>query len=65
MKRKQEGRCAICGEEPSTKRGLAIDHCHITGKVRGLLCHGCNIGIGSMKDSAVLLLKAIRYLEVN
>jgi hypothetical protein len=59
----QKGKCAICGDEPKTKRGLHLDHCHETGKVRGLLCHGCNVALGSFKDSKVLLEKAINYLR--
>jgi len=63
MHEDQQGRCAICGEIPTTKRGLHLDHCHETGKVRGLLCHGCNVGIGSLRDDPELLLKAIDYLR--
>ena len=51
--------CSICG----SKERLHIDHCHITGNVRGLLCHYCNIGIGMFKDKPELLLKAIDYLK--
>lgn len=65
MHEKQNGKCKICNEVPATKRGLHVDHCHDTGKVRGLLCHGCNLGIGSMKDSIHLLEKAIEYLRSN
>lgn len=60
---KQNGLCAICGTEPTTARGLHIDHCHTTGAVRGLLCHGCNVGIGSLKEDVVVMRKAIAYLE--
>ena len=63
MHKNQQGRCAICGEEPTTKRGLHLDHCHETGKVRGLLCHGCNTGIGSFGDDPELLKKALDYLK--
>ncbi len=59
----QKGCCAICGEEPSTQRGLHLDHCHETGKVRGLLCHGCNVGIGSLRDDPDILKKALDYLK--
>lgn len=58
----QQGKCAICNEEPKTKRGLHVDHDHETGKVRGLLCHGCNVALGSFKD-VTLLNKAIEYLR--
>lgn len=59
----QKGKCAICLEEPKTVRGLHVDHCHQTGKVRGLLCHCCNTALGSFKDNAELLTKAINYLK--
>jgi len=61
----QEGKCAICGEFKSTynkKGGLYIDHCHTTGKVRGLLCNYCNSVIGMAKENTTTLLKAIEYL---
>ncbi len=58
----QQGKCSICSEEPKTKRGLHVDHDHETGKVRGLLCHGCNVALGSFKD-VTLLNKAIEYLR--
>jgi hypothetical protein len=60
---KQNGKCAICNEEPSTQRGLHVDHCHDSGKVRGLLCHGCNTALGSFKDNPDLLTKAIEYIR--
>ena len=63
MYESQDGKCAICGLEPTTQRGLHIDHCHETNIVRGLLCHSCNIAIGNFKDSKDLLIKAINYLE--
>lgn len=64
LHKKQNGRCAICGEIPKTERGLHVDHCHETGAVRGLLCHGCNTGLGAFKDSSELFIKAISYLRV-
>jgi len=59
----QNGRCAICGKKPTTKRGLHVDHCHTTGKVRGLLCHGCNVGLGSLGEDPDILSRAIDYLK--
>ena len=56
----QHGRCAICGETPT--RTLRVDHDHVTGAVRGLLCHACNVGIGFFKDDLEKLRAAIRYL---
>lgn len=58
----QNGLCAICGSPPGA-RPLSVDHCHSTGAVRGLLCHGCNTGIGFLKDDVDLLKKAIKYLS--
>lgn len=63
LHKRQEGRCALCKEKPTTKRGLHLDHCHATGKVRGLLCHSCNVGLGSFKDNPGLLTQAIQYLR--
>lgn len=63
----QRGVCAICGN-PETKihKGLpvllSVDHNHETGKVRGLLCFGCNRGLGSFRDDRDLLRKAVDYL---
>lgn len=60
----QNGVCAICGEKETIKRKtrLSIDHCHSTKKVRGLLCDGCNKGIGYFKDNPELLERAKQYL---
>lgn len=62
---KQGGVCALCGKEETIGRRLAVDHCHKTGKVRGLLCQACNTGIGKLGDSIELLQKAIKYLQEN
>ena len=61
---KQKGLCLICNIKP-LKGILHIDHCHKTGKVRGLLCGTCNRGIGMFKENKKLLIKAIEYLESN
>jgi len=59
----QQGRCAICNtHQIYLKKALAIDHDHNTGKVRGLLCSNCNLGIGNLKDSIKSLKNAIKYL---
>lgn len=64
MLHKQKGVCAICGQDNPVHRGnMCVDHSHTTGKVRGLLCHTCNITLGYMKDDVNLLLNAIRYLK--
>ena len=63
MRDEQDGKCAICGKyEEASKRQFAVDHCHDTGKVRGLLCSNCNTGIGNLNDDINMLNKAIEYL---
>ena len=66
----QDHRCAICGNKETALHNhsgkvqkLAIDHCHITGKVRGLLCQDCNRGLGKFHDNLQHLQKAIDYLS--
>jgi len=61
---KQNNACAICSLSfKDTGRYIHIDHCHATGKVRGILCHHCNLLLGNAKDSIKTLSKAINYLE--
>lgn len=61
----QGGRCAICGSDaPQSGSGcLEVDHDHGTGAVRGLLCSGCNAGLGRFRDNTVALAAAIKYLN--
>ena len=61
MLEKQNGRCAICGNPPG-ERALHIDHDHLTGEIREMLCNECNLGIGKFKDNPVLLLRAADYV---
>ncbi|MFD7162757.1 endonuclease domain-containing protein [Streptomyces violascens] len=58
-----EAPCQICGSVDDEKR--CIDHCHVTGKVRGSLCRKCNSGLGQFKDNPALLNEAVAYLEVG
>lgn len=61
---KQNYSCKICGKhEDSSDYRLAVDHCHTTGKIRGLLCSPCNTALGSFKDDTDILKSAINYLE--
>ena len=62
---KQHGQCAVCLCTLNSSRytRLAGDHCHKTGKLRGLLCTQCNTAIGLMKDSPTRLRAAVEYLE--
>lgn len=59
----QGGRCAICLSEQTVKRRMYVDHCHGSGKVRGLLCHQCNCVLGMAKDNPKTLAAAIEYLR--
>ena len=62
----QQGCCKICATPQSLlSKRLSVDHCHITGKVRGLLCTHCNSMLGYAKDKTELLEKAIGYLKEN
>lgn len=63
MFQEQGGKCAICEGDCSTGRNLAVDHCHTTGAVRGLLCMKCNQGIGYFDDDERKLQSAIFYLR--
>jgi hypothetical protein len=64
MRENQNNMCAICGiHQDKVSRWFAVDHNHITGQIRGLLCLECNNGIGKLKDSVINLKKAINYLE--
>lgn len=61
---KQKGCCAICEtHQMDLKRSLAVDHCHETGKVRGLLCGECNKALGMFDDNTALLNSAVDYLK--
>jgi hypothetical protein len=62
---KQGGKCAICGGSPRGKSNkfFCVDHCHNTGKVRGLLCSPCNSAIGFLQESAELAQKTADYLS--
>lgn len=60
---RQHGACAICREACPTGNHLCVDHSHVTGTVRGLLCIRCNTGIGSFKESVSRMLDAVEYLK--
>lgn len=66
----QNNKCAICEISIETHLNLRqtyfpVDHCHTTGKIRGLLCDKCNRGIGLLQDNPDILQKAIDYLQNN
>jgi hypothetical protein len=58
----QKNMCAICETEFSNGNNPHVDHCHITNKVRGLLCRQCNLLLGHAKDDTDILIKSINYL---
>lgn len=61
----QSGACAICGHSDTSTPNFfpVVDHCHSSGKVRGLLCMACNMGLGKFKDDPARLLSAVSYLK--
>ncbi len=62
--KKQKGCCAICDtHQEKILRRLDVDHCHETGKIRGLLCLNCNRGMGLLKDDLTILKRVVRYLQ--
>lgn len=66
MLKRQKGCCAICESKTSKTNQTEffhVDHCHTTGKVRGLLCSKCNSGLGSFEDNPKFLQRAISYLS--
>jgi hypothetical protein len=58
MQERQDFACAICGDVAD----MHIDHCHTTDKIRGLLCAGCNIGIGHFRERPAALVAAASYV---
>jgi hypothetical protein len=70
MLESQKHVCAICGHpersiDHRTKRvrSLAVDHCHTTGKIRGLLCSDCNTALGLLKDNPETMANMIIYIN--
>ncbi len=59
LRKQQKNLCALCLK----KLPLTVDHCHKTGRVRGLLCGNCNRGIGCLKENLATLKRAINYLQ--
>jgi len=63
----QEGSCAICSipfaNYQNDLNSVHTDHDHETGKIRGLLCRSCNVGIGCFNDDLSLMARAVSYLE--
>jgi hypothetical protein len=68
MLEQQDNKCGICMIQfdvykAAHNRSFAVDHCHATGKTRGLLCHGCNLSLGYMQDSTTSISNSIQYLN--
>jgi hypothetical protein len=65
MLRKQDGKCAICKtDKPGGRyKVFMVDHCHETGKVRGLLCHICNVRLAAAGDNLENVMRLVRYLQ--
>ena len=63
MVKNQNDKCAICGDKPEAY--LAVDHCHETNQIRGLLCRRCNSAIGLFDDNIIKLQNALTYLTKN
>jgi len=63
MLTEQGGGCAICSTAPADGKKLWIDHDHSDGRVRGLLCASCNVGLGLFKENPALLTNAVAYLQ--
>lgn len=64
MLEQQENSCKLCKKDFETTK-IFVDHCHLTGSVRGLLCPSCNTALGLIKDDLLWLSKAKTYLTEN
>lgn len=60
----QSNKCAICLGDAKTET-MCVDHCHVTGRVRGLLCNNCNTALGCLKDNADACQAAANYLRLT
>ena len=63
MVEQQRGLCALCGEGEVLNRRLSVDHDHVTGRTRKLLCGRCNAALGLFRDNPALLRHAAAYVE--
>ncbi len=63
MLSEQKSKCLICFQHQSKfRKPMAVDHCHKTNKIRGLLCEGCNMALGQFKDDPNIIQSAFRYI---
>jgi hypothetical protein len=65
MVKMQNGACLICAFRPEKPTFLHVDHDHITGVVRGLLCNNCNVGLGYFSDNSERLTRAAMYIQLS
>lgn len=63
MLRKQNGVCAICLSPPKKNKAFNVDHCHTTGKIRGLLCFRCNFGLSFFREDSETFKRALKHLK--
>ena len=63
MNSAQGGLCAACGNPCRRGGHLAVDHCHKTGRIRSLLCSGCNVALGYMQENPIAIRKLAAYIE--
>ena len=63
MIKNQNNSCALCKKQFTNKYNTCVDHCHKTGKIRGVLCRACNSALGQLGDSIQSLTLAIKYLS--
>lgn len=61
----QDGLCAICSRPEEGSKNLSVDHDHVTGVVRGLLCAKCNQGIGLLREDPAIMRGAIQYITTR
>ena len=62
LRQHQNFRCNICGEHESDTGSLHIDHCHVSGRIRGLLCGKCNRGVGLLGDDVESVERALNHI---
>ena len=63
MMAEQDGKCGICGiHQDDNRRTFSVDHCHKTGRVRGLLCNNCNAAVGLLQENAAAAIAASEWI---
>ncbi len=65
MLQAQGGGCAVCGYQPDDDKYLCVDHCHDTGRVRGLLCQPCNASLGLLREDVTRINMLAAYVKDN